>query len=251
MALKHVKWILRAQHRVLTTILFIVRRQTIPGQAAGPAAAAAILGENNPSGKLTLSFPSSMNETWLGSPRLNPAQYPGTVRSNSWQEADYLEKLEVGYRWYDAEADRASKGAEMRRPPAPLFEFGFGISYTTYSYSALSASATACSFTVTNAGGVPGVEIAQLYIGFPATAGLPPKQLKGFARVELAPGETKAVTLTLSVEDLSIWSVVGHAWVPVRGDFLVFVGASAADIRLKGTFSVLGGPRAHVATKSS
>ena len=162
---------------------------------------------------------------------MNPVQYPGTIRSNTWQEADYLEKLEVGYRWYDAEVSRRAA------VPVPLFPFGFGLSFTAYTYSTLRASATACSFTVTNDGDVAGVEIAQLYVGFPAAAGLPPKQLKGFERVELAPKETKSVTITLSTEDLSIWSVTKHAWVVVSGDFQVFVGASAADIRLKGAFS--------------
>jgi beta-glucosidase len=168
---------------------------------------------------------------------VNPAQYPGTIRSNTWQEADYLEKLEVGYRWYDAEVSRATQTTRTAPVPLPLFSFGFGLSFTAYTYSTLRASATACSFTVTNAGDVAGVEIAQLYVGFPAAAGLPPKQLKGFERVQLAPKETKSVTVTLSTEDLSIWSVTEHAWVAVSGDFQVFVGASAADIRLKGAFS--------------
>jgi beta-glucosidase len=111
------------------------------------------------------------------------------------------------------------------------------MSFTTYLYSKLHASATACSFTLTNVGDVAGVEIAQLYIGFPTSAGLPPKQLKGFKRVQLDSKQTATVTMTLSVEDLSIWSVVKHAWMPVSGEFKVFVGASAADIRLKGVFS--------------
>ena len=212
----------------------------------GPAAAAAILGEINPSGKLTLSFPASMDQTWLGNPSLNPAQYPGTVRSHSWQEADYSERLEVGYRWYDAERARAERRAlrEAGRAdatatvaPIPLFEFGFGLSFTEYRYAALKASATACSFAVTNAGEVAGVEIAQLYLGFPASAGLPPKQLKGFERVDLAPKQTKTVTVKLSPADLSIWSVAAHAWVPVTGKFLVLVGASSSDIRLRGSFT--------------
>ena len=160
------------------------------------------------------------------------------MRSNAWQEADYSEELEVGYRWYDAEAGRAGTDRADAAPVKPLFPFGFGLSYTTYAYAALKASASACTFTVTNTGSVAGVEIAQLYVGFPASAGLPPKQLKGFERVELAAGQSKTVRVALSPADLSIWSVGEHSWVPVSGDFRVYVGASAADIRLNGSFVV-------------
>ena len=217
------------------------------GQAGGVAAGGAILGTINPSGKLPVSFPTSIDETWLGNPRLNPAQYPGTVRGNTWQEADYTEELEVGYRWYDAEQQRATTAAgnggavgaaaAAADVPKPLFPFGFGMSFTTFKYSALKASATTSTFAITNTGKVAGAEIAQLYVAFPTSAGLPPKQLKGFERVDLNPGQTVVVTVTLGESDLKTWSVGKGAWESVHGVFTVEVGASAADILLKATFT--------------
>ena len=112
------------------------------------------------------------------------------------------------------------------------------MSYTTFGYAGLKTSATTSTFSVTNTGNVAGAEIVQFYVGFPASAGLPPKQLKGFKRVELAVGETNTVIVSLTPADLSIYNVVEAAWVPVSGEFRVFVGASAADIMLKGSFTV-------------
>ena len=94
------------------------------------------------------------------------------------------------------------------------------------------------TFTVSNTGPVAGAEVAQLYVGFPDSADLPPKQLKGFERVELAPGASQTVVLALTTKELSTYSVAGGAFVPAKGEFKVMVGASAADIRLTGTFTV-------------
>ena len=109
---------------------------------------------------------------------------------------------------------------------------------TTFAYSKLTASQHSCSFTLTNNGTVRGAEVTQLYIGFPPTAGEPPRQLKGFKKMELAPGASTTIDIALTPRDLSIWSVTSHAWEVVKGTFDVYVGSSSRDIRLTSTFTV-------------
>eukprot|EP01052_Picozoa_sp_SAG31_P008453 SAG31_NODE_427_length_15813_cov_13.679649_15_plen_123_part_00 len=113
-----------------------------------------------------------------------------------------------------------------------------GLSYTTFSYSDLKVTARSVSCTVTNTGSVLGSEVAQLYLSFPAVAGEPPQQLKGFAKVKLAPSASSVVTFSLSSRELSIWSVADHAWKIVKGSFGVRVGSSSRDIRLNGILTV-------------
>ena len=167
-------------------------------------------------------------------------------------KAYYDEKLLVGYRWYD------------QHKVAPAFEFGFGLSYTSFEYQALRCTATTCTFTVENSGKVAGAEVAQLYLSFPArsdslplilalydgttltvlcyhSAGEPPKQLKGVAKIKLAAGETRPVSLPLSQRDFSIWSEQMNDWVVVvAGEFEVFVGSSSRDIRLHSVLKTRG-----------
>ena len=113
-----------------------------------------------------------------------------------------------------------------------------GLSYTTFSYSDLKVTAHSVSCTVTNTGPVRGSEVAQLYLSFPEVAGEPPQQLKGFAKVKLAPAASLVVTFPLSSREVSIWSVSDHAWKVVKGAFGVRVGSSSRDIRLNGTLMV-------------
>ena len=164
-------------------------------------------------------------------------------------KAYYDEKLLVGYRWYD------------QHKVAPAFEFGFGLSYTSFEYQALRCTATTCTFTVENSGKVAGAEVAQLYLSFPArsdslplilalydgttltvlcyhSAGEPPKQLKAFQKVQLAPGAKKTLTLALTPRSFSIWSVDAHTWTVVGGEFGVSVGGSSRDVRLSTTVHV-------------
>jgi len=133
----------------------------------------------------------------------------------------------VGYRWYDA------KGQE------PLFPFGFGLSYTTFHYSDLQVSKsgdqTTVKVKVTNAGKVEGPEVVQLYVGCPAAAEEPPKQLRGFEKVRLKPGESKTVSMTLDKDSLAAWDSDGHAFKLYPGVYTIMVGASSRDIRLKGS----------------
>lgn len=130
----------------------------------------------------------------------------------------------------------------------PGFCFGHGLSYTTWSYSALQATRGGASFVLTNTGGVAGAEVAQLYLTFPpsSTVGEPPRQLRGFRKVHLQPGQAKTVTLPFNPRDFSVWDVRRHAWVVVCGAFQVEVGASSCDVRAKSTVEVGGGEsRAH------
>ncbi|WP_292922173.1 MULTISPECIES: glycoside hydrolase family 3 C-terminal domain-containing protein [unclassified Novosphingobium] len=191
-----------------------------PGEVAGPAIARLLTGAANPSGKLTVTFPA--DETH--GPADGPARYPGKGT-----RADYSEGLLVGYRWYDA------KGL------TPLYPFGFGLSYTHFGFSGLKVARRGDSWQVfaqvRNLGARAGAEVAQLYLAMPAAAGEPPRQLKGFARVELAPGETREVSFALTRRDLSVWDDKAHAWKVPAGTMRIFVGNSSRDLPLSANLS--------------
>lgn len=196
-----------------------------PGEEDGRAVADVLTGKADPSGKLPLTFPMSVDQTLAR----NPAQYPGANGT-----ADYSEGLDVGYRGYAADNER------------PLFPFGYGLSYTTFGFAGLKVNrepdgtSAAVSFTVTNTGKVTGAEVAQVYLGFPAIAegNEPPIQLKGFRKVMLKPGETKTVELRLDKQAFSYWSVKAHAWEIAAGTFQVMVGDSSASTPLRTTLSI-------------
>lgn len=195
-----------------------------PGQEYGNAITDVLFGDYNPSAKLTLTMPNKDNEVGF-----TEAQYPGLDNA---AQATYYERLEVGYRYYDAKQIK------------PKFPFGFGLSYTEFDYSDLkvsngdSATDNKVSFTLKNSGAVDGAEVAQLYVGFPATAGEPPKQLKGFAKTMLKAGESQTVTITTNDRTFSIWDEQTHAWTVVKGDFDIFVGSSSRDARLTGKITI-------------
>jgi beta-glucosidase len=147
-------------------------------------------------------------------------------------DINYAEGLKVGYKWYDTE------GKE------PLFPFGFGLSYTTYSYSGLEVTAgkeVKVSFHVTNTGPRAGEEVAQVYASLPPSAGEPPRRLVGWERIPLAPGETKAVTLEINPQFLSIFNVDGGRWELVPGDYAIHVGGSARSTPLTETVRITRG----------
>ncbi|MEU4519614.1 glycoside hydrolase family 3 C-terminal domain-containing protein [Amycolatopsis sp. NPDC024027] len=187
-----------------------------PGQQDGAAVAAVLFGDVNPSAKLPITFPAADADT----PANTPAQFPGVNGV-----ATYSEGLQIGYRWFDAQGR------------APLFPFGHGLSYTTFAYSGLSVRNTGdgatATFTLRNTGNRAGAEVAQLYVGFPSAAGEPPRQLKGFERVSLAPGQAQRVTIRLDARDFSVWDTATHAWQPARGAFTVSVGGSSRSLPLQ------------------
>lgn len=196
-----------------------------PGEEDGSAVAAVLLGDVNPSGKLPLSFPRSVDQTLAA----HPEQYPGVDGT-----VHYSEGLNVGYRGY------AASNTE------PLFPFGFGLSYTQFSFANAkvtqqpgSANATV-SFTVSNSGQRDGAEVAQLYLGFPqiAEGNEPPIQLKGFRKVELKAGESKSVELRLDARAFSYWSEKSHAWQVAPGEFQILVGDSSANTPLKSSVTI-------------
>ena len=199
------------------------------GQEMGSALASVLFGDVNPSGKLPVTFPRSEREMPLSSPE----QYPGVNGV-----AHFSEGLAVGYRGYDQ--------FEIE----PLFPFGYGLSYTSFTYSELrvepetseGTSPIQVSFTLTNTGSRRGAEVAQVYLGLPTSTGEPPKRLVGWAKVELMPGETKEVSVTLDPNDtsrpLSYWDDNTNGWEIAHGDYVVYVGASSRDIRLTGTLRV-------------
>lgn len=196
-----------------------------PGEEDGSAVAAVLLGDVNPSGKLPLSFPRSVDQTLAA----HPEQYPGVDGA-----VHYTEGLDVGYRGYAAQST------------APLFPFGFGLSYTQFSFAGIkvsqqpgSANATV-SFTVSNTGQRDGAEVAQLYLGFPpiAEGNEPPIQLKGFRKIELKAGESKPVELKLDARAFSYWSEKSHAWQVAPGEFQILVGDSSANTPLKSSVAI-------------
>jgi beta-glucosidase len=194
-----------------------------PGQENGNALASVLFGDVNPSGKLPVTFPAAGNQI----PANSSAQFPGVNGHVS-----YSEQLQMGYRWYDA------------NNVPPLFPFGHGLSYSTFAYSNLTVGAANPSgqvrieLDVENTGSRTGAEVVQLYLGLPSAAGEPPKQLKGFRKISLAPSETAHVTFTPTWEDLACWDAVAHGWVVPLGTFQVMVGSSSRDIRLTGSFTI-------------
>jgi len=188
-----------------------------PGQEGGNAIADVLFGDVNPSGKLPTTFPKRLQD--------NPAyiNYPG---ENG--QVYYGEGLFVGYRYYD------------KKDIAPLFPFGYGLSYTTFEYRNLQVEVgqtVRVSIEVQNMGKRSGKEIVQVYIrDVQARLMRPEKELKAFAKVELAPGETKTVALTLDQEALSYYDPVRKSWVAEAGEFEVLVGSSSRDIQLKASF---------------
>src|SRR4051812_39236688 len=202
-----------------------------PGQEDGNAIAALLFGDVNPSAKLPQTFPKAMKDL----PTKTTQQYPGVNDSRGVPRAKYSEKLQVGYRWYDTQKI------------APLFPFGFGLSYTKFSISgmrvkAVGSTGASVSVVVKNTGARAGAEVAQLYVGMPASTGEPPKQLKGFNKVFLQPGESRTVTLALGRRAFSQWDTGAGAWKVAKGCYRIMVGSSSRQIARQGVVS-LGGVR--------
>ncbi len=197
-----------------------------PGQEGGTALAQILFGEFSPSGKL----PASFERRWEDNPTFK-SYYPAPGE----MAVKYSEGVFLGYRGYDKSGVK------------PLFPFGFGLSYTTFAYKNLSVTRpqgtlrrpVIVSFDVTNAGKRRGAEVAELYIGDShAKVARPVKELKGFARVDLKPGETRRISLTLDARAFSYYDVDKKDWVADPGKFEILVGSSSDKIQLRGAFTL-------------
>lgn len=203
------------------------------GSEAGSAIASVLTGDVNPSGKLPFTFPASLQD--VGAHKLG--EYPGTPRNYGSPIVDqkYNEGIFVGYRWADKEKTK------------PLFSFGHGLSYTTFAYGKAIADkkvmgqdeTLTITLPVTNTGSREGSEVIQLYISdLKSSLPRPVKELKGFSKVKLAPGETREVTFTIGKEALSFFDDARHEWVAEPGKFEAWIGASSTDIRNKVAFKL-------------
>jgi len=196
------------------------------GQEAGGALPTVLFGEVNPSGRLPISF----ERAWADNPVHD--SYYANAPANT---VIYKEGVFMGYRGYEHNGVK------------PLFPFGYGLSYTTFAFKNLGITPTApkrgenvtVSFDVINTGTRAGVAVPQLYLGNPsASVPRPAKELKGFSRVALQPGEIRQIKLTLDPRAMSFFDVTSHAWKQEPGKFSVFVGHSSADIDLSAEYAV-------------
>jgi beta-glucosidase len=210
-----------------------------PGEEDGNVVASVLFGDVDPSGKLPITFPKAAGDV----PAHTPERYPGVNGV-----ATYSEGLQVGYRWYDAQ------------DIAPLFPFGYGLSYTSFAFEHLTVTPVlglgghvTVGVDVTNTGSRAGADVAQAYVTDPAAAGEPPRQLKGFAKVELAPGQTKHVTMQLDERAFSTWDTPAQQWTTHDGTYTVSVGDSSRDLPRHGSVRVpvtLGAQAAELAAPS-
>lgn len=202
-----------------------------PGEEDGNAVAAVLFGDVNPSGKLPITFPKSLDDL----PANTPEQYPGVQGT-----AHYSEGVFVGYRHFDAQKIQ------------PLFPFGYGLSYTTFACKNLviipqkfsanqdSGQSAVVELDVTNTGKRSGEAVVELYVGFPSSEAIPqpPAQLKGFEKVSLKPGQTRHVQLKLNARSFSYWDINTHDWRIAPGTYRVMVGSSSRDFELQDSLQV-------------
>ncbi|KAK5987525.1 putative beta-glucosidase M [Cladobotryum mycophilum] len=227
-------------HPNVTAIIFA----HLPGEQSGPALVSLLYGESNPSGKLTYTV--AKNESDYGKvldPDLPEDKY------KYFPQSDFDEGVYLDYRYFD------------QKNITPRYEFGFGLSYTTFNFSSIAVNRVAASnihewptgpivsggqadlwdpiasvyFHVQNTGQVAGAEVAQLYVGIP---GAPVKQLRGFEKASLVPGQATAITLTLTRRDLSVWNVEAQKWQLQGGDYKIYVGNSSRKLPLEGVLSL-------------
>lgn len=198
-----------------------------PGQEGGTALAEILTGRVSPSGKLPISYDRSLEEspTWgnyyANRPRVRSSD------SRECRHVEYREGIFTGYRGYD------------RSGIAPLYPFGFGLSYSTFEFSGLNlknqgGNRVEVSFTLTNTGKVEASEVAQVYVGDSECRVVRPiRELKGFEKVCLKPGESREITIVLDSEAFSFYDMESHSFVVEPGEFVIYVGNSSADLPLK------------------
>ncbi|KAL2063096.1 hypothetical protein VTL71DRAFT_6168 [Oculimacula yallundae] len=227
-------------HPNVTALIFA----HLPGQDSGRALVSLLYGESNPSGKLPYSVPK--NESDFGS-LLGPTPPEGIYWT--FPQDDFTEGVYIDYRAFDA------------KNITPRYEFGFGLSYTTFEYSSLEIAKVDGPSTdeypvgeiveggqgdlwdvlfhvtasVSNSGKVHGAEASQLYVGIP---GGPIRQLRGFSKVDVQPGKSAALNFDLQRRDLSVWDVVAQKWQLQKGEYKIYVGGSSRDLPLEGTLTI-------------
>jgi beta-glucosidase len=196
-----------------------------PGQEGGRATADVLVGKINPSGKSP--------DTW-GQRREDYPDY-GNFPGGKDGKVNYAEGIYVGYRHFD------------KKNIKPFFPFGYGLSYTNFKYSGLKLSADSIDangkitaiFNITNTGEVAGSEVAELYVSdLQPKVDRPIRELKGFSKVALQPGETQKVSLTITPQDLSYYDTDGHRWLAQPGAYAVEIGASSRDIKMSKTVTL-------------
>ena len=208
-----------------------------PGQEGGTAVAQILFGQHDPEGKLPISFDRSWDDNpsskwYYGDPKDNTTLHTigadGKPLDYTIEHIEYGDKLMVGYRYWTTTGKH------------PLFPFGFGLSYTAFKFANLKVPASAKSgstvdvtFDVTNTGSVAGAEVAQLYVSDPsAQADRPERELKGFQKVRLDPGQTKNVNLSLDARAFSYWDEPAQKWIVDPGKFVIRVGDSSENTPL-------------------
>jgi beta-glucosidase len=211
-----------------------------PGEDGGTAIAHVLFGDADPGGRLPATFPRSESDIPTASGGM--ARYPGTVNPTTncdvyatvpavpcpFYQEDYSEGVMVGYRWYDSQRI------------VPAYPFGFGLSYTSFRYSDLTIHRGAdpvtvtASVTVTNTASRKGWALPELYVSLPSLPGVPepPWQLKGFTKLELAPGESQRVSMPLDMRAFSYWSDADNGWRIAPGCDRIAVGSSSRDLPL-------------------
>jgi len=200
-----------------------------PGQEGGTAVAEVLLGKQNPEGKLPVTF----DRDWKDNPSYN--YYYSKKEADGLPHVHYQDKLMVGYRYWTTTGKHA------------LYPFGYGLSYTTFSFANLKVpetikvnGAAEVSFDVTNTGSLAGAEVAQLYVSEPgAKVTRPERELKGFEKVRLAPGETRHVTVSLDARAFSYWDEATKGWKMDAGKFLIHVGDSSESTPLEGSLTAV------------
>lgn len=198
------------------------------GSESGHALVDVLTGKVNPSGKLPFTMPLALSD----GPIKTESQYPGIQEEGKkWWQEYYDEGVFIGYRWYD------TNGIAVQYP------FGHGLSYTTFELSDArvkrSGDGWKVSARIKNTGEVAGAEVVQLYIrDTEASVARPSKELKGFEKVYLQPGESRSLQFTLTRDDLSFFDAASHAWVAEPGEFHVLLGCSSADIRADVPFTL-------------
>ena len=188
------------------------------GQAGAEATLNILSGKVNPSGKLSETYPFKLEDV------ASSDNFPSHTRT-----IEYREAYGIGYRYFEKANVKVN------------FPFGYGLSYTTFEYSNLKISQDGVDFEIKNTGKVKGKEIAQLYVGLDESMIIRPvKELKGFAKVELEPGQSKKVHIAFDDKTFRYFNVLTNKWEIEKGDYSIYVGASSDDIRLKGELNVKG-----------